>query len=264
MSDTNAKNLSASNTESDVHTYTIDWQPDYTTWAVDGNIQRTLLRNETYNQTTGQYHYPQTPSRIMLSLWPAGLASNGQGTIDWAGGQISWNSPYMQNGYYYAMFKDVTVECYNPPSGYQNHGSKAYYYTTTAGTNDTVAIGNNNTVIASFQATGDKPNYDPNASQSASGTKTASSSSSATADSNPESIPGVSGAGSRGDTAGANSNDESSASGSAAAAGATQSSNTYGSNSFSQGNTNSQSDGARVVAGSLVALVAFLAAAMML
>lgn len=264
-------NISASNTESTVHTYTIDWQQDYVSWAVDDKILRTMYRNETYNSTTGQYHFPQSPSRIQLSLWPAGLASNGQGTIDWAGGEISWSSPYMQNGYYYAMIQDITVECYDPPSGYHNNGNKAYYYTTSAGTNDTVAIGNNNTILASFYATGDKPNYDPNASTSksasASGTKTASSSASSSA-ADIETVPGVSGAGSRGDTGSSGSDTSSSASASAASSTATSSSSDgTGSSSFSQGSASSSgdsNDGARVVAGSLVALVAFFAAAMML
>lgn len=102
--------MSASNTESTMHTYTIDWQPDSLTWSVDGKVLRTKNRNETYNSTTGQYHYPQSPSRIQLSLWPAGASSNAQGTIDWAGGAIDWNSPYMQNGYYYAMVKDIVSD----------------------------------------------------------------------------------------------------------------------------------------------------------
>jgi hypothetical protein len=105
--DGNEKNLSSPNTDSQWHTYTIDWQPDSLSWEVDGQVLRTLYRNETYNETAGQYHYPQTPSRVQFSLWPAGKAGNAQGTIEWAGGEIDWNSPYMQNGYYYAMVKDV-------------------------------------------------------------------------------------------------------------------------------------------------------------
>lgn len=93
-----------------MHTYTIDWQPDSLTWAVDGTVLRTLNRNTTYNSTTGQYHYPQTPSKIELSLWPAGLASNGEGTIDWAGGLVNWESSAMSNGYYYAMVKEVVSD----------------------------------------------------------------------------------------------------------------------------------------------------------
>ncbi|GAB7350812.1 hypothetical protein MBLNU459_g1348t2 [Dothideomycetes sp. NU459] len=267
----NELNLTASNTESNVHTYTIDWQPDSLTWAIDGTVLRTLNRNTTYNSTTGQYHYPQTPSKIELSLWPAGLSTNGQGTIDWAGGLVDWDSSYMSNGYYYAMVKEVTVECYNPPSGYNNQGSKAYYYDNTAGTNDTVVIGNNNTILASFYATGDKPKYDPNASSSgtakATGTKTSSASGSASSTGDVETVPGMSGGGVRGDgSAAAQQSASSSASGSAATGSSSSgSSSGSGSSSFSQGTpSDGTNDGARVVAGSLVALVAFLAAAMLI
>lgn len=259
--------MTVSNTVQNTHTYTFDWQPDYLTWSIDGTILRTKYRNETYNSTTGQYHYPQSPAKIELSLWPAGLESNGQGTIDWAGGLVDWNSQYMSNGYYYAQFTDVSVECYDPPSGYLNQGSKSYAYTTTAGTNDTVAITNDNTILASFYATGDNPKLDPDASSSASGTATKSSAASASTSAQVESVPGVSGGGVRGDS-GTDSSSDSAASSAASAAGATStatsSSGTSG-GGFSQGTpSDGTNDGARVVAGSLVALVAFFAAAMML
>ena len=109
----NEKNLSVSDTNTQVHTYTIDWTPDTLTWSVDGTAMRTKNRNDTWNATTSQYHYPQSPSRIQLSLWPAGLSSNGQGTIDWAGGLVNWdNSTAMANGYYYAMVNDVVSVLY--------------------------------------------------------------------------------------------------------------------------------------------------------
>lgn len=42
------------------------------------------------NSATGIYNYPSSPSRIQLSIWPGGLPSAPQGTIDWAGGLIDW------------------------------------------------------------------------------------------------------------------------------------------------------------------------------
>jgi len=263
----NEKNLSAPNTDSTWHTYTIDWQPDSLSWEVDGKVLRTLYRNETYNATAGQYHYPQTPSRVQFSLWPAGKAGNAQGTIEWAGGEIDWNSPYMQNGYYYAMVKDVTVDCYNPPSGYNNQGNKAYWYENKFGTNDTVVVGNNNTILSSFLATGEDPNKGASSSKSSTATKTGSSSAdSATAQ--PETIPGVSGGGSR--ESGSDVASGSSSSGNSGSSGSSGSSDSGsysgGPSSFSQGleTGSGTNDGNRVVAGSLVALVAFFAAAMML
>ena len=106
--DDNEKNLTvSSDTRQNTHTYEIDWTPDKLTWSVDGVSMRTLDRSSTYNSSTGQYHYPQSPARIQLSLWPAGLQSNGQGTVAWAGGLVDWDSQYMANGYYYARVTDV-------------------------------------------------------------------------------------------------------------------------------------------------------------
>ena len=159
-----------------------------------------------------------------------------------------------------------TVECYQPPSGYRNLGSESYSYMTTAGTNDTVAITNNNTMLASFQATGDNPDYGK--VQSASGTKTSSAAASATASSNANTVPGVSGAGAYANT-GSSSSSNSNSDGSSSSSSSSDSSSSSGSSggsgsSFSQGLTTSSNEGARVVAGSLVALVAFYAAAMMM
>ena len=249
-----------------VHTYTIDWQPDSISWAIDGTILRTKFRNETYNTTSGQYHFPQSPSRVQLSLWPAGLQQNGQGTVNWAGGLVDWSSQYMQNGYYYAMVSDVSVECYDPPSGTQKSGSKAYYYTTTAGTNDTVAIGDNSTILASFYATGDDPSTDPNAVAKASGTKTASSSASATA--TPQTVPGVSGGGNVGISGSAPGQDSSSSSSSSSGGGsvsAGSSGDAGGSSSFSQGDMGGTSQAPpRMKAGSALALIGFFVGCMLL
>jgi hypothetical protein len=144
-----------------MHQYCLDWKPDSLTWSIDGKDQRTLQRKDTWNGTSGRFDYPQTPARIMLSLWPAGLSSNEKGTIDWAGGEIDWNSPYMQNGYYFARFSEVTVDCYDPPSGAKKQGSKVYKYTDARGTNDTVVISDSQVILGSLLGTGEKPGDAP-------------------------------------------------------------------------------------------------------
>lgn len=269
--DNNGENITTSNTVQNEHTYTIDWQPDQITWSIDGTVGRTLKKDDTYNDTTKTYHYPQTPARVQLSLWPAGLSTNGEGTVNWAGGLVDWDSPYMQNGYYYAMVKDVSVECYDPPSGYQNNGNKVYYYTSTAGMEGDVATGNNDTELASFFASGDDPKKDPN-KQSGSGTKTTQSTMTAT----PETVPGLSGGGNQGISgaeAGSGAAVDGSSDGSSGNTGAgSGSGGTTGSGSttFSQGdgmdNTGNggTSQASQVVAGSAVALLGFFAAALML
>jgi hypothetical protein len=149
-----------------MHEYCLDWKQDSLTWSVDGKVSRTLDRKSTWNSTSGRFDYPQTPSRIMLSLWPAGLSSNEKGTIEWAGGEIDWNSPYMQNGYYFARFQEVTVECYDAPSGIKKSGDKVYEYTDKAGTNNTVAITNNQVILGSLMGTGENPGEAPKSGSS--------------------------------------------------------------------------------------------------
>jgi hypothetical protein len=151
------ENLTVSNTVEDVHNYCIDWTEDTLTWSIDGKDARTLNRKDTWNATANRFDYPQTPARVMLSLWPAGLPTNGKGTIEWAGGEIDWNSPYMQNGYYYAMVKEVTVECYDPPQGTKGSGQTSYIYTDRAATNNTVQLTNKQVILGSLYASGEDP-----------------------------------------------------------------------------------------------------------
>jgi hypothetical protein len=183
-------NLTASDTSTTQHTYTVDWSPDSIKWSIDGKVLRTLNRDDTWNATANRWFYPQTPARIMLSLWPAGIPSNGEGTINWAGGMIDWNSPYMKNGYYYAMVDEVVVECYNPPPGANIKGSKSYIYTDQAATNNTVEETDNIVILKSLQANGDDPDI---------GAVPSGVSSSVGATNTPASIPGQSGIGAAGD-----------------------------------------------------------------
>ncbi|KAF1944976.1 cell wall glucanase [Clathrospora elynae] len=148
-------------TAEEMHEYCIDWTEDKLTWTINDVTQRTLDRKETWNSTSNRYDYPQTPARIMLSLWPAGLPTNAKGTVEWAGGEIDWNSPYMQNGYYYARFQEVSVTCYDPPSGAQIKGKKVYKYTDESGTNNTVAITDNDVILGSLMGTGENPGEKP-------------------------------------------------------------------------------------------------------
>jgi len=166
---TNGKNLTVGNTVEKVHEYCIDWKPDTLKWLIDGKEMRSVERKDTWNSTANRFDYPQTPSRIMLSLWPAGLPSNEKGTIEWAGGEIDWNSQYMQNGYYYAMVKSVSVSCYDPPSGAKGNGKNSYIYTDRAATNNTVELSNKNLILGSLYATGEDPQE--GASSASSGSK---------------------------------------------------------------------------------------------
>ncbi|KAL2843513.1 concanavalin A-like lectin/glucanase domain-containing protein [Aspergillus pseudoustus] len=137
------------------HHYEIDWSPDELKWNVDGKTVRTLTKESTFNETANRYDYPQTPSRMQLSLWPAGQASNAQGTIEWAGGEIDWDHEDIKTkGYYYATYGEVTVECYDPPSGTSVKGDVSYDFKDNKGLDSSVEITNNKTVLASLGATG--------------------------------------------------------------------------------------------------------------
>lgn len=92
---------------------------------------------------------------MQLSIWPGGASTNAQGTIDWAGGAIDWDSEDIQNyGYDFVTVSSVEIDCYNATSAPGTNNAVSYYYDGEAGTNDTVVNGKNATVLASFLATG--------------------------------------------------------------------------------------------------------------
>lgn len=96
----------------DFHDYTIDWSPDRLNWEIDGKVVRTLRKADTLNQNDGVYHYPTTPMRVQLSIWPAGIPSSPKGVIEWSGGMINWNDPdYKAAGHFYMQVKKLVVDC---------------------------------------------------------------------------------------------------------------------------------------------------------
>lgn len=93
----------------------------------------------------------------------------------------------MTNGYYYAAFSEVKMQCYEPPSGAKVKGTVSYTYDDVAATNDTVVTGNKPTVLKSLLGSGTNMSADfPSAAASASGS--AQTSDVAT-------VPGLTGAG---------------------------------------------------------------------
>ncbi|KAK2746716.1 putative glycosidase crf2 [Onygenales sp. PD_40] len=154
---TNGKNLTVpgGDTFGDEHEYEIDWTPDSITWSIDGKPLRTLDKKSTFDSKTNQYNFPQSPSRVQLSLWPGGKEDNGQGTIDWAGGVIDWeHEDIKKNGYFYSIFSEIKMECYDPPSGVEKKGDNSYVYTDKKGTEDTIQITDKKTVLKSLLASG--------------------------------------------------------------------------------------------------------------
>ncbi|KAJ5997048.1 hypothetical protein N7499_006635 [Penicillium canescens] len=243
----NSGNISVNggDTFNDWHTYEIDWTPEKVDWIVDGSVQRTLKKADTYNETSKQFQFPQTPSRLQMSLWPAGQASNAQGTIDWAGGPIDWNSEDIQDkGYDYATVGEVSVKCYDAPSDVKKTGDKSYIYTNSAAMESDVAITGNDTVLGSLGATGLDMDLGAESS-STSGTSSAANS-----------IP-TSNGGSGGMS---NSNSSSSADSSSTGTSTSSGSETTTSSGFSQGTDATQGNSAasqseHVLRGSLFAVL---------
>ncbi|KAK7697041.1 putative glycosidase CRH2 [Diaporthe eres] len=153
---TNSKNITdLSDTYQNFHDYEIQWTPDQVVWLVDGKVGRTLKKSDTWNATTNQWDFPQTPARVQLSIWPGGNSTNSEYTIEWAGGEIDWNSEDIRNyGYDFATFSEVSIECFNATSAPGTNKGKGYYYNNAAGTNDTVVDGDKPTVLASLMGTG--------------------------------------------------------------------------------------------------------------
>ncbi|SCO77408.1 probable cell wall glucanase (Utr2) [Fusarium oxysporum] len=152
----NSENITLSDTFANFHDYEIRWTPDKIEWWVDGKLGRTLQKSDTWNATSKNFDFPQTPSRVQLSLWPGGKEGNAEGTVAWAGGPIDWDAPDIQkSGYYFATFSDVEIQCFNAKSGPGSNSGTSYWYKDAAGTNDTIVDGDKRHTIASLMATGE-------------------------------------------------------------------------------------------------------------
>jgi len=68
---------------------------------------------------------------------------------------INWDSQdIQQNGYYYAQFESVTVDCFNATSPPGTNLHTSYYYDNAAGTNNTVVDSDKPTILESLLGTG--------------------------------------------------------------------------------------------------------------
>ena len=126
-------------TFSNYHDFGIDWQQDQLSWLIDGQVIRTVKKSDFPGK------YPTTPSRIQMSIWPAGAEGMAAGTIEWAGGMIDYNDPdYKAQGHFAALFQSIEVKCADPTKPGPNDTS--YIYTN----NETipgVAISNASTML---------------------------------------------------------------------------------------------------------------------
>lgn len=253
--DENSGNISLADTFDNFHTYEIDWTPDQISWLVDGQVGRTKKRADTWNATSNQWDFPQTPARVQLSIWPGGLATNAPGTIAWAGGEIDWtknNPDIAAQGYYYATFQSVTVSCFNAKSPPGTNTGVSYTYDSNVGTNDTVVDGTKATVLQSFLGTGTDMNKEDPSTVVSSATGTATSTAKGSATSTAATVPGLTNGGSGTDSHGSSGSDSGSqSSGSSGSSGSDSSSGSSSGGSstcdsgFCQGGSSSSTTGSK-------------------
>lgn len=228
-----------SDSYSNFHDYEIRWTPDKVEWYIDDTLGRTLNKNDTWNETTQNFDFPQTPARVQLSLWPGGLSTNSEGTIAWAGGEIDWESDDIKNyGYDFATFSEVVIECYNTTSAPGTNSGTSYTYNSTRATNDTVVDGSEDTILASFQATGLNPDK---------GEKSSSKS---------DTVPGGSSSGNDHSDDSSSNSSSSSSSSTASSADAANCEATSFSQDCDSGSDSSKSSGAQISAGFNFILIA--------
>jgi hypothetical protein len=62
-------------------------------------------------------------------MWPAGIPSEPNGTVTWAGGLINWNDPdYTAAGHFYALVSGVNITCHDPAQASAPAGTISYVY----------------------------------------------------------------------------------------------------------------------------------------
>lgn len=97
-------------TQTRMHTYTIDWTPERIVFAVDGAPVRTL----NYADANGGKNYPQTPSTVRIGIWAGGDPNNEEGVIQWAGGKTDYSkAPFKM------VVESVRVRNYSPGKEYE-------------------------------------------------------------------------------------------------------------------------------------------------
>ncbi|KZO98245.1 glycoside hydrolase family 16 protein, partial [Calocera viscosa TUFC12733] len=139
------------------HNFTIDWQPDTLQWLVDGNVVRTVNKSSTLTTDAQgtRYEYPSTPSRVQISIWPAGISSSAEGTIQWGGGMINWDDPdyVANNNSFVAYVSSVQIECssYTQPAP----GAQSYIFTGNDSTGvPQVGMSNDSFIVSTSAAAG--------------------------------------------------------------------------------------------------------------
>lgn len=95
------------NTQSEFHTYTVEWTKDQIVWSINDKTIRVL------NAGDAQGQYPQTPMQLKLGSWAGGDPANSEGTISWAGGAVDYSA-----GPFSMYVSSVSIVDYSTGSAY--------------------------------------------------------------------------------------------------------------------------------------------------
>ncbi|CRG89628.1 hypothetical protein PISL3812_06667 [Talaromyces islandicus] len=168
------------------HTYAVNWTSSAIEWFIDGVSVRTLY----YEDALDGKNFPQTPMNLRIGIWAGGDSSNGEGTIEWAGGETDYSdAPFTM------YVESVKIINYNPADTY-TYGDKTGDYTsiklanTTSGSSSSsssssstgtgTAGGSTSAVGQSTTTTTPTPGTTPTPSNSTTSVSTSSASSSGT------------------------------------------------------------------------------------
>ncbi|OQD82306.1 hypothetical protein PENANT_c022G09118 [Penicillium antarcticum] len=154
------------------HKYTVNWSKEALVWSIDGNVVRTV----NYADAKGGTRYPQTPMNLRIGIWAGGDPSNGQGTIDWAGGPTDYSAaPFSM------YIKSVEIKNANP--------AESYTYSDMSGSSDSIKFTGSNAVSARSTTTSAAPTSITEASTAeTSSTETSTTEASTAASSTPSTM----------------------------------------------------------------------------
>jgi len=135
-------------TQTETHTYALNWTAESLTWIIDNKPVRTL----NYADANGGKNYPQTPCNVRLGNWPGGDSEN-KGTREWAGGEVDYSkAPFTMT------VDSIKVINYSPGKEYKwtdKTGSKESIEVIGAGDKDGAPV--NSIVIAPSATASNKP-----------------------------------------------------------------------------------------------------------
>jgi hypothetical protein len=110
------------NTQTETHTYALNWTAEAITWIIDDKPIRTL----NYADANGGKTFPQTPCNVRLGNWPGG-DSESKGTVEWAGGKVDYST-----GPFTMTVDSIKVINYSP--------GKEYKWTDKTGSHESIEV----------------------------------------------------------------------------------------------------------------------------